>query len=543
MKTKTLILFGILLLALVLRIYKLNANTMYGDELTMVYDTYSISRTAKDQMGNFLPVTFEMGAGRPGGYIYFSVPFVATLGVNEYGIRALSLLSGMGIVLLVYLIGERWFSKRTALIASFLAAISMWGVGLSRGAYESNFALFLSLLGIYSFLKAKTNVKYLLLSTLSFGLAIHTYPTYKFSLFLFIPLLIWHENWFRKKYVKAKKTIVLLSVLIIAVFGLVSIHQTFFGISEARFSEINIFSSKDLKESVLQKVNYERTISNSNPLLSKVLLNRPISYATYYLNNYLKNLSVEYLLISGDGNPRHNMFQMGLLFWFEIITVILGMVFGWIKYKRTTILLLLWVFIVPLATAMVGPPHTLRNSFMFPAFCFLSALGVTYLFAKPKSVIKKLLIIFLALLLSIQLIFAYSKMYYIFPIANSRFWAYPAKEAVNIGLLEKDNYDYIIISTRINDVEYAYYVYAAEDPEKVMIGGEEIALEQLSDFKRFGNVYLGTEDNEKWLSLADSLEGSVLMVLDSDKDISALKDYETITMPDGTTSFALYSSK
>ncbi|KKS18270.1 MAG: hypothetical protein UU74_C0009G0001, partial [Candidatus Woesebacteria bacterium GW2011_GWA1_41_7] len=49
---------------------------MYGDELTMVYDTYSISKTGMDATGQKLPLTFKMGAGRPGGYIYFSVPFV-----------------------------------------------------------------------------------------------------------------------------------------------------------------------------------------------------------------------------------------------------------------------------------------------------------------------------------------------------------------------------------------------------------------------------------------------------------------------------------
>ena len=99
MKRKSIIiLLAILFLGLVLRIYKFSSLPLYGDELTIVYDSYSLLKTGNDQTGAKLPLTFRMGAGRPAGYVYFSIPFVKILGPTIWGERALSLLSGMGIV-------------------------------------------------------------------------------------------------------------------------------------------------------------------------------------------------------------------------------------------------------------------------------------------------------------------------------------------------------------------------------------------------------------------------------------------------------------
>ena len=50
-----LIIFGIVLLGFTLRIYRITSLPMYGDELTMVYDTYSILKTGKDATGEGFP--------------------------------------------------------------------------------------------------------------------------------------------------------------------------------------------------------------------------------------------------------------------------------------------------------------------------------------------------------------------------------------------------------------------------------------------------------------------------------------------------------
>ena len=84
-------LLAILLLGFAIRVYKITEMPLYGDELTMVYDTYSILKTGKDATGQSFPITFRMGAGRTGGYIYGSIPFVYIFGPGAWGVRGLSL--------------------------------------------------------------------------------------------------------------------------------------------------------------------------------------------------------------------------------------------------------------------------------------------------------------------------------------------------------------------------------------------------------------------------------------------------------------------
>jgi hypothetical protein len=67
----------ILIFAFLLRFINISSNppALYGDELTMVMDAYSVLKTGHDTTGEFLPLTFSKGEGRPGGYIYSSLPF------------------------------------------------------------------------------------------------------------------------------------------------------------------------------------------------------------------------------------------------------------------------------------------------------------------------------------------------------------------------------------------------------------------------------------------------------------------------------------
>ena len=150
MKIK-LILLAILLLGFLLRAYSITSLPLYGDELTIVYDSYSILKTGMDQTGERLPLTFKMGAGRPAGYVYGSIPFVALFGTTEWGVRGLSLFSGLGIIVLMYFLGRKLFTEKVGLFASFLTSISLWDIYLSRGGFEVHFAGFVTRFGVVLF--------------------------------------------------------------------------------------------------------------------------------------------------------------------------------------------------------------------------------------------------------------------------------------------------------------------------------------------------------------------------------------------------------
>lgn len=209
---------AIVLLGFFIRAYKISSLPLYGDELTIVYDSYSILKTGKDQTGEFLPLTLKMGAGRPAGYVYASIPFVAIFGPSVWGVRGLSLLSGLGIIILMYFLGKKLFNQKIGLTSSLLTSISLWDIYLSRGGFEAHFALFLALLGIVTFL----NKKYVVWA-ISWGLAILTYPTFKLTLPILSLVLLWYTGF--SKVFKNKKLIV--SVVILLLFAGISARETF----------------------------------------------------------------------------------------------------------------------------------------------------------------------------------------------------------------------------------------------------------------------------------------------------------------------------
>ncbi len=498
-----LVLILILVLGFMLRIVDTNNNppSLYGDELTIALDANSILHTGKDQLGNLFPLTFSMGAGRPAGYVYGSIPFVALFGPNALGVRMLSILSGMGIIFLLYLLGKRFFSPKVGLAAAFITAVSPWDISLSRGGFEAHFALFLALAGLYFFIGAKEKGIFYALSFLSFGLTFHTYPTYKISLALFLPLLLWYQGGGHKKYF-------LVGVAIFFLLGILALSQTFIGGSEDRFSEINIFSQEKLKEQIIQKINFERTITGLPDNLAPYFHNKPVEYAKILIENYLQNFSLDFLVLHGDRNPRHNMATMGEIYLAEMILIFFGILTLWQKNRKILLFFLFWLMIAPVPTAIIDVPHALRSSFMLPPLLIISALGLHSLINKKKKMfVAGLFIIFL-----IQFAFFVQKLFFLAPNEYSRFWSYSAKKAAEVALENKEKYDFIILSDSIDNIEFAYPVYATLDPALIISQNQKRSKLRGFMFKKFENVYIGYMPEAQAEVFLQSLEGSALYI-------------------------------
>lgn len=433
---------------------------MYGDELTMVYDSYSILKTGMDQTGEKFPLTFKMGAGRPAGYVYGSIPFVALFGSTEWGVRSLSFISGLGIIILMYYLGKKLFSNNTGLWASFLTSVSMWDIYLSRAGFEAHFALFLSLFGVVLFLYKK----YILMA-FALGLAIYTYPTFKLTIPLLLLALIIYSG--------IKKTLFekgfLASLLILLIFAGFNFRETLKGTSEERFLRLNVLSDEKIKQEMIQKINEQRNLSSLPEKIKPFVYNKPLHYSRILFENYIENLSPQFLYLRGDRNPRANPTEWGMLYLVEMGLLFIGL-YHLAKNKKTNLILIVcWILITPLATMLLGQTHALRNNFMLPPLILISAYAMSIISNRAKLMFVSLIFV--------QLTYVLVTVYYFAPNKFGSFWSEKAK-IESLKAIEKSKSEKVILSTDIDNIEYAYPVYAKIDPNLV-----------ISQYGKFPKVY------------------------------------------------------
>src|SRR3990167_10378583 len=106
MKTNKILLIAILLLAALLRFWKLNDYpALNADESAIGYNAYSLIQTGMDEHGNSWPIHFQsFNDYKPGLYFYLVLPLVKILGLNAWAVRIPGAILGVLTVLAVYLL-------------------------------------------------------------------------------------------------------------------------------------------------------------------------------------------------------------------------------------------------------------------------------------------------------------------------------------------------------------------------------------------------------------------------------------------------------
>src|SRR3989344_8918545 len=100
------VLILIITIAIFLRFWDLNVlpPSLNWDEVSLGYNAYSLLKTGQDEWGELMPLSFRaFGDYKLPGYIYLDVPFIYMFGLNEWGVRFLSALLGVGLTILIFL--------------------------------------------------------------------------------------------------------------------------------------------------------------------------------------------------------------------------------------------------------------------------------------------------------------------------------------------------------------------------------------------------------------------------------------------------------
>lgn len=194
-----LILLGILVVATMLRLLWLTQAPpgLNQDEAVNVFNAWSLYKTGQDQHGVPWPIFYyrALGGNSTTLYLYLTIPFVAIGGQNVWTSRLPSVVAGVLTVWLLYWLAARLFNRRVGLVAAALLTLSSWHIQLSRWGHEAILAPLVACLALASLLWAgfpicnapgRPRLWRALLAGLAIGVSCYGYG----SIRLFLPLLV-----------------------------------------------------------------------------------------------------------------------------------------------------------------------------------------------------------------------------------------------------------------------------------------------------------------------------------------------------------------
>ena len=173
MKKSFFILLAILIFALLLRTYNLDKVpvSLFGDEVDVGYQAYSLLKTGQDLRGNQWPTLIQsLAEYRAPLYIYSSMPFIATFGLNEWGVRLPAVFWGVLGIAGLYFLVRKILNEKIALFSAFFLTISPWHIHYSRASFEVTMLLAFFIFATYFFIRSIENKKLMILSSIMFAL-------------------------------------------------------------------------------------------------------------------------------------------------------------------------------------------------------------------------------------------------------------------------------------------------------------------------------------------------------------------------------------
>jgi 4-amino-4-deoxy-L-arabinose transferase-like glycosyltransferase len=442
------------------------------DEAAIGWNAYSILQTTQDEHGQFMPLAFKsIGDYKMPLYIYATTIPVKLFGLNDFSIRFWSAMSGaVSVLALFYLVLGLTKKSATAVVSALLLALNPWAVFYSRVGFEANLALAFFLTGLALVVYGFKSFWRFNLGLIIISLAFLTYS----SSLIFIPLFLSFFFFLNRKKINRPRMVSL--VIFVLLFGF--IFKSLWGIS-AQKANITVFSDP----TIINNYNQTRSeVFETNPILAKTWWNKYVYFTRLTTVNYFKSFSPKFLLTVGGNHPWHRTPGLGNFYYVEIMLAIIGL---WSlirkKNKKLSLLLLSWLLLAPLASAItIDAPHSTRSLHLLPVILILSAIG----FINPKgSVLRngpfwKKLIIGAYL---INLIYAGYQYTYIYP-KN-----FP--DSVHLGLKELiTNHDLAgnIFIYGIHESNYLYpLIYQSTDPAIF----QTQAVWTMPDLTNLSNVY------------------------------------------------------
>jgi len=368
-------------------------------------------------------------------YYYFIAPSLLIANFNPIGPAIFIALLGILTVYLVYFIAHKWFSYSTALVSSFLFAISPVIIKYSNFSWNPNIMPLFSLLFVYFiwFAFNKKEFKYLIYASLAFIMTLNSH--YLALLLLPIPLVYVFILFLSKPSKEIKRNFVKYTLISVIIFLISLLPQIAFDIKHhgQNIGALTTFFSQ--RQTTVNLKAY-KAIPNLWPLFNQIngsLLAGKTEIAAFIISLFILISSIFYL----TKNYKHLKKNLNHPFLLLIIWYLIGLT-GLGLYKQ----------------------HIYDHyfGFLFPVVTMLTAFLITYLF--QIKIYGKIISVLIILIIVFQS-FSHNQFLYQPP---RQLWTTKQivqsiqqksnQEPFNLALLAKQNYD----------PPYRYFFYQNEAP-------------------------------------------------------------------------------
>lgn len=254
-RKEKLIFLLILLLGIVVRMYKLyeTPNGFNVDEAGMFVDASMLEKFGVDRRNHSFPVYLQnFGGGQSAMYAYLTAILIKIFSCSYLLIRIPSLVFGILVIILSYFITKELTNKKQALFVMAMASFCPYFIQSSRIGLDCNLLLGMSLISVYTYIKALKNKKnYLFIITgILFGLCFYTYAIgyIYITMFLMISIIYLYKN---KKLTKTNIlyllfpfliTIIPIILFLLVNYGLINEFKIF----NVSFIKLEIFRSNEV---------------------------------------------------------------------------------------------------------------------------------------------------------------------------------------------------------------------------------------------------------------------------------------------------------
>lgn len=545
---------AILSLATFLRVYELNTNppALFGDEVDVGYQAYSLLTTGKDISGRTLPLYLKsLTEYRASLYIYSAVPFVGGFGLNEWGVRLPAAFWGIVSLIGLFLLCRKLFNNYVGFAAMFLMAISPWHLQYSRGSFEVTMLLAFLLFASWLALLGLKKGYFLIPAAILFGVSFYIYSTAA----VFVPLLVLLIGLVGIRRIGDIRTIGIKWLLLSGVIGLVIVSGVMFSIFSGqatnRFSGISIFTDTVL----LDKINLYRTNldyytpdgehKTSNPEVESFFHNKPTVYLQVFSTNYLKALSFNFLFGEGDINFRQSIHEMGEMYYFEIILLVFGIWYLVYREDRKKVWLVLgWLLLAPIPGSLTadGGYHATRLFIMLPPLMILNALGLvfllqTLLFGLGKWKLGRwgVLGVF-GVFFVLNTGFYFHRYYEHYPVESWRWWHVGFKESMQYIAQHQNEYEKVFFNNTYEPSLNRYLMWTQADPKRIQSQFDKLTpkkniVEGFNGFVFDGKYYFGNTD--KPYGVSEFLKPGYLYLVAARDEVEGDWDWSKTPPPAG----------